>query len=134
MSEAEIIGELGSRTEIYWNLIQWFVSISFAVMVAAYWGANKLSLKIVAAIFGLYILTFITAASSILTQIGYIGDLYEALRLLNESNQLSVVGTGALQRQGNNLGSILQPLWGGVSFVFTIGFVVYCYIYERASK
>ena len=131
MSEAEIISELGFRAEVSWNLLQWWVSISFAVMVAAFWGSRRLTNGIVAVIIGLYSMSTVMVFLSISNQGNVIYDLNAALRVLSDSGELSVVGLGALSRLGQDLGTVLRPFWVGFSFFFTIGFVFYCLKHEE---
>jgi len=133
MSEAEIISELGFRAEMTWNITQWWVSICFAVMVATYLGSRKLTKPIVALIIGLYALTTARALLALSVHTAYVFDLYEALRILSETEQLTVVGTGALERQDSPVQSFLSPLWLAGSMIFTVSFVVYCYRHVRES-
>ena len=60
MSEADLIDQLLARSEVLWNLNQWWVSVSFAVMLAAYVGAERLSRILVGLMVGLYSLYTIT--------------------------------------------------------------------------
>ena len=129
MSEAEIVSEIGNRTELLWVMLQWWVSISFAVMVASFWGAKRLSIGIVAVITFMYTLTTVFIFSSMLNQFGFLAANFDALQALRDSGQLGIVGADYLDDFGIRL--YLQPLFAAFSFLFTVGFVVYCYKYER---
>ena len=135
MSEAEIISELGFRTEAQWNLLQWWVSVSFAVMMAAYIGSEKLTKQIIALIVVMYLFTTLRILLVLGNHSAYILDMYTALQTLSESGGLSAVGAGALERRAGESPSILiGNIWFLFSFIFTIGFVLYCYKYVKKPE
>ena len=135
MSEAEIISELGFRAELNWNLLQWWVSVSFAAMMAAYFGSQKLTKPIVALIIGIYFLTTVRVILAVGNHGFYIQDLYMALQSLSDLGEMSAVGAGALDRSvENSVQGWFGPIWVVLSFVFTNGFVIYCYKFVKKPE
>ena len=126
MSESDIIAHLAFRNEMIWSLVQWWVSISFAIVVASYFGANRLSRLLVTVIIALYLLYTLTMCTEFLTQMTYIAAIYKDLTALAESTQTGFIAQSALDRRGGYTGPLVL-LTMGVTFLVTIGFVVHCY-------
>ena len=127
MSEADLIDQLLARSEVLWNLNQWWVSVSFAVMLAAYVGAERLSRILVGLMVGLYSLYTITVWEHVLSLVSLHSSYMEALSLLADSSQLGVVGQAYLEQQDNRKLSIVFPAFMVVAFLITNGFVFYSY-------
>lgn len=132
MSEAEILAELSSRVELSLISIHWWVSISFAVMLATYWGASRLTKGVVGIIIGMYTIATTVSFNAIANTRLMIQGSYDSLRVLSESTQLSPLGLTALEISARD--SFTRPLVGGfmvIAFLFTISFVVYSYKYIK---
>ncbi|MFT7470557.1 MAG: hypothetical protein ACI8XU_000447 [Kiritimatiellia bacterium] len=126
MREAEILVEIGFRTDTIWVLLQWWVSISFALMAAAYIGASKLTGLVVAVLLSMYALTFMTTGSAMVSNQGFNTAAIESLSVLSETMQLSPLGLHALESLDGR-DSVLFRLLFWVSFFFTNGIVLYSY-------
>ncbi len=132
MNEAEILIELGFRTNTIWDLLQWWVSISFALMAAAYIGASKLSRLVVVALLSMYVFTLMAVGSAMGSNQQFNIAAIESLVSLSETTQLTPLGLHALGSIGGR-DSVFFNLLLGLSFVFTVGVVIYCYKRERTS-
>jgi len=130
MSEADLMVEIGFRTNNIWSLLQWWVSISFALMAAAYIGAKHLSFGLVATILSLYVLTFITTVQAMMTNQQIHAAAIEALSALSETTPLTRLGQHALGTLGGSDSTFFNLLLF-LSLFFTIGVVIYCYKRER---
>ena len=137
MSEAEILAELSTRSEIQWGILQWWISISFAVMVASYLGAEKLTKTIVCIIITMYILTSVRAALALGIHNNFLVSLYAALKDLSDSGMLSTAGASALdyrERTTTGFPAFITAVWPLLSFFFTIGFTIFCYKYVKKAN
>ncbi len=128
MDEAEITSQIIYRTEILWNLTQWWVSISLAVIVASYVGAKHLTLALVSLIVFMYIFYSVALAQATGSHVGYLDALYGELVLLAETTDLSLIGQLSIEKTtlGSRM-SLLSPFIF-VSFFVTIGFVLFAYL------
>ena len=133
MNEAELVSELGFRSGMTWDLLQWWVSIGFAVMVASYIGAAKLTKGITALIIFMFAITTAGALSAMLNHASYMQDIYRSLEVLASESELSYVGIGALERQGG-YAVIISGVFFVLSIIFIFGFVIYCYKYLKDAK
>ena len=132
MSEVDLLAALEFRTEMTWNIFQWWVGISTAVMVASYLGADKLTKPVVALIVGMYTFGSYVYLESLLNNAAYIADVYESLSLISQETALSIMGNGVLERQAGVFTSA-RAYFIGLLFLFTHGFVIYSYIFIRTK-
>ena len=123
MTEAELLVEYATRVDRVWDIIQWWASVTFAVLLAAHVGARSLNKPIVFIVLLLYTLfsTFIAQILwvNLLSQVA----IREALAIQNE---LSLVGSTILQNQSAALG-ISMFLTLTLTYLCTMFYVVYCY-------
>ena len=79
MSEAEIVEHMFSVFDRYWAIVQWWASISFSLILVAYFAADRLSGRIVAVLlllYGLYsVWVYLLLQYNIDIAYGLIGDL-----------------------------------------------------------
>jgi hypothetical protein len=133
MTEAELIAEFGLNLERAWGMIQWWTSITFAVLLAAHLGMKYLNIVIVSIIILLYsLLSFLVAQvffsymQSAFASIGSLSDLSEQVDLSGLSAHLL----------GPNSGLLAMTLWVTVlvTFLTTIFYVVFSYRKSRDSS
>ena len=99
MSEAELIDQMIARQEIIWNLNQWWVSISLAVMLAAYVTSERLNRILVTLIVVMYSLYTFTLWEHVVALATMSSAYSEALSALAESSQLSTVGYAMIEQR-----------------------------------
>lgn len=126
MSEAELVMEFGASTALMWSNLQWWVSFSFAVMVAAYVGAQRLTKRLIAIIFGMYFIAWLAVLGSMIAQTDLNVALRQEMGILRDAGELSLVGISRLESTGMTVG-LSAPLLFISSIVFTYGFVMFCY-------
>ena len=134
MTEAEIISEIGFRSEILWNLTQWWVSICFAVMVASYMGRDHLSRALTGLIVILFSWYTLVVAQGVLEHLQFMGALYDGLSFLQENSQLGIVGQAALEINPSQQERVGLPYFLFTAFVVTNGFVIFSYLKLRKSQ
>jgi hypothetical protein len=127
MNEAELVSHLLSRNEALWDLTQWWVSISFAVMVAAYIGAKYLSRILVGFIIFMYAFYSFAVMQRVVQHFSYYDPIENALSVLASSSQLGTVGQAALEHVELGAG-VYMPVFLFLAFLTTIGFVIFCKI------
>jgi len=87
MTELELLNQITERGLFAWNLTQWWVSICIAVVVASYFGANRLTKANTFAIITMYLLATLNIIIPIERANNYSRDTIEALRLLSETGK-----------------------------------------------
>ncbi|NKB32428.1 MAG: hypothetical protein GKR91_04955 [Pseudomonadales bacterium] len=126
MSEAELISTLIESNSLMWTILQWWVSFSFAVMVAAYVGAERLTRRLIAIICGMYFIAWLAVASNLIVLSEQNGAIFQELDILREADQLSLVGLSRLD-SAEGLFGVPTAMLFLLSIFFTYGFVLYCY-------
>jgi len=130
MTEAELLSQFRYASSALWDVVQWLVSISFAVMIAAYLGSKRLTLPLISIIIIMYTFTWYFAGESLGRYVDIMDASVQELRFLLESGQLSLIGIAILERsEAGSLGGIFYFL----TLFFTYGFIIYCYINVKNS-
>ena len=126
MSEAELLSEIGINVERYWNMVQWWASVTFAVLLASHLGAKQLNWVFTAVIVVLYTLFSVTIAQVINQYLNQMFAAVLALEALSGKQELSLAGVDMLNSSSANIGI---SLWITliVTFVATLFYVIYSY-------
>ena len=110
MTEAELVEHVFSVFDRYWAIVQWWASISFSLILVAYFAAARLSGRIVAILlllYGLYsVWVYLLLQYNIDIAIGLISDL----RVIEDSVGLQSAGarevlTSRVSLLGTQLGT-----------------------------
>ncbi len=125
MTEVELLELISTRGERIWSLVEWWSSVSFAVMAAAYLGSGKLNRTIISLITIMYTVVFLATIQALGNQFDFVATAYEQLADIAASESLGIVSNAALERQGSRYPIEPVLLFGG--YFFTIGFMIYCY-------
>lgn len=112
-----------------WVFVQWWASISFAVMTAAYLGRAKLSAVVAAVMVIMFTLSTLAIMNGVSNQVVWIDAAYGQLAQIGQNNELSHIAKTAIAHRANNVhaGSILNYAFFITSYVFTLGFILYCW-------
>ena len=95
MSEAEIVAELATRTDMIWGYVQWWASISLALIAASYLASDrKLTIPILIAMLTVYSLYSYMIALAVGAQTGFLRSAINALATLE---QIGPLGQYALE-------------------------------------
>ncbi len=127
MNEAELVSHLLSRNEVLWVLIQWWVSISFAIMIAAYIGVKHLTHTLIGLIIFMYAFYSFIMVREVTQHLAFSDPIANDLSELAGTSQLGSVGQAALNQLELG-GGILMPVFLLFVYLITNGFVVFCYI------
>lgn len=135
MSEADILEQLFSVYDRYWVIVQWWASVSFGLIMIAYFAADKLRALLLIVILVLYLIYSAWVFMLLIYNIDVAYGLFEDLALLNSSGLLKSRGAKvALENPyvgyGTNLGMIALP----ATFFACVGYLVYAYIQARRSN
>ena len=134
MSEAEILEQLFSVFDRYWFVVQWWASVSFGIIMVAYFAAEKLSALLLGIILVLYLIysgwVYMLLAYNIDIAYGLLADL----NILSNAGELQSQGArNALENQfvryGTSLGNVALPL----TFFACIGYLLYAFFTARKS-
>ena len=134
VSEAEILEQLFSVFDRYWFVVQWWASVSFGIIMVAYFAAEKLSALLLGIILVLYLIysgwVYMLLAYNIDIAYGLLADL----NILSNAGELQSQGArNALENQfvryGTSLGNVALPL----TFFACIGYLLYAFFTARKS-
>ena len=130
MTEAELVLELGLNLERGWGMVQWWVSITFAVLLAAHLGAKYLNNIFVSIIVVLYSLLSFVVAQVFLSYMRMVFASARSLKTLSEQVELSGVGNHLISGNSSLLG---VSLWITLllTFLMTNFYVVYSFRKNR---
>jgi hypothetical protein len=133
MSEIDVLTHLAYRGEMDWNLVQWWIGISFGLMIGSFVGSEHLTKGLTALSIFLYFIYSAASLQEIFNQAGYIQATYETLELLAASSGLTPIGHVALENGRSNSIS-LMPVLCLMGFLATVGFVMYSYKEQPNTK
>lgn len=135
MSEAEILEHLFSIYDRYWVIVQWWASVSFGLIMIAYFAADKLKALLLVTVLGLYLMysSWVYMLLVYNVQIAY--GLFEDLAALEAAGALVSEGARiALENRyvdyGTRLGMVALP----ATFLACISYLVYAYYQARSRE
>lgn len=134
MSEAELIEQLFSVFDRYWFVVQWWASVSFGLIMIAYFAADKLSALLLGVVIGLYLIYSCWVYMLLIYNIDIATGLLADLNSLREAGELKTEGARAaldnpFVRYGTWLGNIALPS----TFFACIGYLLYAYTHARKN-
>ena len=135
MSELDILEHLFSVYDRYWVIVQWWASVSFGLIMIAYFAADKLRALLLVVILVLYLIYSGWVFMLLVYNVEVAYGLFEDLAALNASGLLESKGAKvALENPyvgyGTNLGMVALP----ATFFSCVCYLVYDYIQARQSK
>ena len=135
MNEIEILDQLFNIYDRYWFIVQWWVSVSFALLVLAYFAVERIGIVLLSTVLLLY--GFFTAwvFSYLLYNIDMGTSFVVDLGNLHSSGNLETEGAKtALESPFLVYGSFLDVIALPATFVGVVSYLVYAYIHAKARK
>ena len=134
MSEAEILEQLFSIFDRYWFIVQWWASVSFGLIMIAYFAADKLSALLLGTVIGLYLIYSGWIYMLLIYNIEIAFGLLTDLRSLSDAGEIKTQGARvAIENPfviyGTWLGNVALPS----TFFACIGYLIYAYSHARKS-
>ena len=134
VSEAEILEQLFSTFDRYWFIVQWWASVSFGLIMIAYFAAEKISALLLGTILGLYLIYTSWVYMLLVYNVDIGAGLLADLNSLSNSDELKTQGARvALENPfviyGTWLGNVALPL----TFFACIGYLLYAYSHARRN-
>ena len=137
MLEVDFLAEITNRTDMAWNVIQWWASITFAVLLAVHLTARDLTALLMTIILVLYSLLTIATGQAILVHNAITNSALEGLQLLSNDTIISRVGETVLVEYVSGIrvaaGTTLFVTLI-VTYFATIFFIIYSYRVGVASS
>ena len=134
MTEAEIVAELSTRTELLWNLVQWWASISIALIAVSHVASERINGVILVVLLACYTLYSYTISTALAGQSSYITAIAVALRDLSEQSTLGPIGANALDDlRTTNRGTVIRSM-AILLFVATFCYPIYEFVIQRRAK
>ena len=137
MSEAEILAELSTRTEIIWSDIQWWASVSLAIIAAGYLASDrKVTLAVLVGLLVAYTLYSWMMLLEVNAQAGFIVSAVTAQQVLESHGTIGPIGSYAINELTSETSERRQlvvgfTLWG--VYGLTVLFPIYSYWSLRKS-
>ncbi|MAT93216.1 MAG: hypothetical protein CME59_11510 [Halioglobus sp.] len=135
MSEAEILEHLFSIYDRYWTIVQWWASVSFGVIMIAYFAADKLRAILLITVLALYVIYSAWVFMLLMYNVDIAYGLFEDLGALSRTGELETQGARvALENSFVNYGTRLGMVALPATFLACIGYLLYAYSQVRKSK
>ena len=131
MTELDLVTHISSRGDMMWNIVQWWISVSFGLMIASYIASEHLTKGLATLSISMYSLYSVTSVDSIIRHSDSITAGYQTLELLAAESPLTPLALGRLD------GTASQPLMPFLciaGFLVTNGFVIYCLVKRPSRK
>jgi hypothetical protein len=125
--EAEVLNEIATRTEIQWSMVQWWASITFAVLLASHLAAHVLSKLLVVIALVLYSLFSLGVSQVLAFNASIVQAALLELQSLDSESDLSLIGQAIFQGYESGFRGITLLSTLAISYLSTIFFVVYSY-------
>ena len=135
MTEADALYQYSYALERSAGLLQWWVSISLALLAFAHVSAKKLNLAIVLVLLGLYVVFSAYWALALLSLFSELAGIADTLREIASTEGLSPAGARRLLLNDNSgLNAVLLRISLIGTFLTTIAYVLFCYWRQRAKR
>ena len=133
MNEVELITEIGIRTQYIWSTGQWWMSICFAMIVAAHVGTEHLTRLITIWVLALFSIGSLQVLLAMANNQNYINAMYQSLEALERTAELGPVAQVALE---NSRAIGIPPGWFvfPLLYISTIAFVILRHIHNTKSE
>ena len=131
MTEIELIELVNGRSEMMWGLIEFWVSVSFAAIIAVHYSNNRINGPLATVVLILYTsFTLMVFAS-----MGAHGDVqsgaYELLAVLEEKGDLSVIGEKVMDYSRDLRSQRTYAFTFLLIYLGTIGYVIFSFVSRR---
>ena len=131
MSEAEMLSQINSVGELLWSLMQYWTSVSIAVLIGSHFVASRLNAIVIALFLLIYVLFTLQIGLLLRLQMYALQGLAMDLRLLADSGvSLSNTATNWLKyapvANDSLLGQLSRQVMASAMFVATIFYPIYC--------
>jgi len=135
MSEAETLEYLFNIYDRYWTIVQWWASVSFGVIMIAYFAADRLKAFLLITVLVLYLLYSAWVYLLLVYNVDVAYGFFEDLDALRRTGALQSHGARAALENpfvtyGTRLGMIALP----GTFLACNGYLLYAYIHARKSR
>ncbi len=135
MSEADILDQLFSVYDRYWVIVQWWASVSFGLIMIAYFAADKLKALLLVVVLVLYLVYSAWVFMLLVYNVEVAYGLFVDLAALKASGLLQSEGAKvALENPyvgyGTDLGMIALP----ATFFACVGYLLYAYVHARKTQ
>ena len=107
------MAQVGLIDEVVWVIFQWWISVSFGLVVVAYFAKNHITLRLVILVISLYVVGTANAVTAIILRVRTIANYLDDLRGL----------PGTELAQGTSyFAGVYESGWNGLLYVIsTIG-------------
>ena len=135
MTELEILEHAYITIDRIWNLAQWYVAISLAVVTAAHLAATRLNLFILIVMICLYSTYTLLIGSAFVWNYQVMAGYFEALTQLDSQNNLIMQPVyDGLAHPSGYFAPILYPSIGVVVYVASVAFLIRTYFQETRKR
>lgn len=129
MTEAEIVYQLSEAANRSWSLLQWWVSISFGLLVVAHVASEKLNAFLLLMVITLYVSFSLLVGNIWRRYAGTVAAYKEDLQALVESGAEVARGTNYwIHHEGIKLLAAFVLVF---TFICVIAYLLYCYRESR---
>ncbi len=129
MSEAEILAELATRTQMVWNYLQWWASISLAIIATGYLTSDRqLTMPMLVLLLGAYTMYSLMILLAVGAQTGFVVTSIDALLALDASGSLGPMGKYAIEEisgEAADFRAIVIRVTLAIVYLLTVAYPLY---------
>jgi len=134
VSEAEILEMLFSIYDRYWFIVQWWASVSFGIIMIAYFAADKLGVFTLVTVLALYCIYSGWVYMLLVYNVDVAYGLFADLDALNSAGELKTQGARvALENPFVNYGTRLGMIALPATFLACIGYLLHAFFHVRKT-
>ena len=130
MTEAEILADLTSHGDRIWSIMQYWTSISFAVLIAAHLTAARISWLVIAIFLVIYVLVTFQFSVMLRFDMEMIRAGVRELMVRSENGQLTLLSQAAIEQGplANDTPTLkfIRNAVGLGMFAATVSYPIYC--------
>lgn len=134
MSEADILEQLFSLYDRYWVIVQWWASVSFALLLVAHFAADKLSSFLLASIITIYAIYTLWLYFLLDYNLAITFGLLDDLAALGAAGELTQGVREAMEHSSGMYGVWMGMVALPVTFLACSGYLVHAYIHARKGR
>ncbi len=130
MSEADLLEQISARSDSIWTLVQFWISLSFAAIVAIHYSSKQLSGLLIATLLLLYTGYSLTILRSLATHSDSQGAAWSMMVEMESAGTLSPLGSQSLE-SSRKPGRIMLPGVIVITYGATMIYIFATYIRRR---
>ena len=136
MNEVEIVGQLAVHGDRTWSILQYWTSVSFGILVAGHFAANRIHWAVLG-VFGLlyFVFSYVCYEMFMFDSKVITAGLAQLQNMVDNDEAIGPIGLSFIENSPlNNLTLVKRLMWNFMGlglFLTTLGYPAYCHLKSR---